>query len=411
MTRECRTAATEDAGTREPAAAAPRGLLGATVRAVASLRWLVLPCLVAALPALAAPPRSLTLQFHDWYPGHMPGRHDRQTVTLALDGGVATLEARTELPPREERRRFNVSAWTPAEEPPRRLDGTVKHQAEGFTATFSVETGGTLTLACVAAVERVHEAGATVTPGACSPCYDGCTAPPIWVPATTHPRRGWSCRVKSKAASEDQAPPEFRPLETRAFFAEAPGLEFVSGSSDCPPRGLRELGVPPPEWAKFPEGTTALRDVRVKWKEKPPPVVTTLVRKKNGVEVTHDGVRYAATALRELARSEDGQRTLALSCWRESRTVHSEDLRFALAPGPQGHECEGQDDFPKSRGPRQQSALVCRPVVDGVARDELLEFAPGSVVERLDLNNGCSRRRALRRLTSLETPVFGAGTP
>lgn len=383
--------------------------------AVTTLRWFFLPCLVAALPALGAPPRPTVLQFHDWYPGFMPGRHDRRTVTLVLDGGVATLDARTELPPREERRRFNVSAWQPDQTPPRRLGGTVKRQPEGFTATFPVESGGTLTLACVAAVERVHEAGATVAPGRCSPCYDGCTAPPVWVPATTHPKRGWSCRVKARAASEDEAPPEFDPLRERAFFAEAPGLEFVSGSSDCPPQGLRELGAPSPDWSKFPEGTTALRDVNVsprkKDEERPPPVVTSVVRRKSGVEVTHAGVRYAATSLREPARSEDGQRTLALSCWREPRTVHSEDLRFALAPGPHGAECEGQDDVPKSRGPRQQPALVCRPVFDGVARDEVLVFVPGGLVERLDLDNGCSRRRALRRLPSLEVPVFGTQPP
>lgn len=343
----------------------------------------------------------------------MPGAYGRTTVTLTLEGEIATLEAHTERPPQEERQHFNVSAWQPVAGEPRRLTGSVKRRPERFTATFAAEPGGTLTLTCVDSVERVHEAGATVTPPSCSPCYDKCTELPSWVPATTHTRRGWACRVKKQAASEDSAPPDFPPLQERAFFSPPPGVEFVTGKTDCPPQGFREPGAPAPDWSAFPEGTSALRDVRASLKKKsnPPPVVTSVARRGTSVEVTHEGVRYTSPALRGAARSDDGQHTLGLSCWREARTVHSEDLRFKLAPGPHGGECEGQDDLPRSRGARQQSLLVCRPVFDGAARDDVLVFVPGGIVERLDLDADCSRRRALRQLKSVDAPGFGAEPP
>ena len=365
------------------------------------MRVLLMASLVATT-GLAARPEE-TLQFHDWYPGFLPGAYGRTTftLTLAADAGV-TLELETQRPPQEQRQCFNPGDWAVDPTAARRLEGALRRATKGgFTATFPLAQDEVLTLDCTPATRPVHAAGATVTPPTrCSPCYERCTELPRWRPASTTLHRGYACRLGGNLPR----------LPERPFFSASPGVEFITGNTDCPPTGMRAFGPPRLDWTVFPEGTTALREVTVNLLAKKDPRVHTVLIKRHGhaVEVTEDDVHFATTTRDQPATTEDLQHTLGLSCWTEPVTVHSKDVRFQPQPGPAGDVCEGQDEVAKSRAPRKVSALLCRPTRDGHTEDEPLVFMPGAIIERVDVDADCTHRRGLRVLPSLEAPTFGA---
>lgn len=208
---------------------------------------LVSSLLVLAETALAAPP--MTLRFRDWYPGFLPGSFGRTTLTVESDAkGPATFELTFEKPPDDQRKRFDPTEWTLLAESTVRLEGTWRARpGGGFSWRFEGQgIARPIELVCTPAERPVHPAKATVTPNpVCSPCYDPGPCPPTWQPKTVRRRRGLACRLVNAAPTEPDAPPPRLPkphrLPEELFLVELPGVEQVTGASDCPPTGLREV--------------------------------------------------------------------------------------------------------------------------------------------------------------------------
>lgn len=332
---------------------------------------------------LAAAPSERVLVHHEFYPGFMGPRAERTTYTLTVspDGG-ATL--RIEAREADQRQRFNPTGFSDAGVV-EVLEGSAKKLTFTFPAPPEVEGERRtrvqdVVLQCAPKTELVHVAGARVEPPrGCSPCYDeGCTAKPTWTPPGVTERAGFSCRVRGESRLGD-----------RAFFSEAGDVEHVTGATDCPPVGLRVSGPPRIDWSVFPEGTTTLRDVAAafdKKKELSRTVRTIVVtRKGKGVEA-HDGNGPIP----------------GLSCWTESLTLSATDLAFDFGEDV----CDGHDERPKKRGASAVKALRCLELSAQGWIEPTLVFVPGRMVERVDVNTGCTKQRAVRAIPSLEAPTF-----
>jgi len=325
---------------------------------------------------LAAAPSERVLVHHEFYPGFMGPRANRTTYTLTVtpDGG-ATL--RIEAREADQRQRFNPTGFSDAGVV-EVLEGTAKKLTFTFPATPA--RGQDLVLSCAPKTELVHVAGARVEPpSACSPCYDdGCKAKPTWTPPAVTERTGFSCRVRGETG-----------LGERAFFSEAGDVEHVVGKTDCPPEGLRVVGPPRLDWSVFPEGTTTLRDVTATFSKKKElsRAVRTLVVTRKGKDVE--------------AHDEKGA-IPGLSCWSESLTLFPTDLAFDFGDDV----CDGHDERPKKRGASVVKALRCLELTAEGWIEPTLVFVPGRAVERVDVNTGCTKQRAVRALPSLDAPTF-----
>lgn len=341
-------------------------------------------CLVAT--AASAQPLVAT----HWDPGFYPGPWGRSRFTLsATKDGTATLVVLTEQPPQEQRQRFNTNVFQPQPERSVTLTGTVKKNVWSFEG---------VTLTCKPATVAVHVSAATIVRRPpCDLCEQRCSTASSWEPTTTRPVSGLSCTLSNKL-------PGVSTYEA-VFFSASPGVEWTRWREDCPVTGYREATPPAPDWSLFPEGTTVLRDLKGSLVAKKPPATqrTVVTRKRDRIEVTRDQFTYSTTSLTTPAKTEDGAHALFLSCWSEVATVHSTDLHFNL---PSGEECEGNDELPASKAPKKLTLLGCRLTLDGDTSDSSLRFVPGKVLERIDLDADCTKRKALRVLPSVDAPAF-----
>lgn len=342
-------------------------------------------CLVAT--AASAQPLVAT----NWNPGFYPGPWGRSTLTLTTEkDGTATLVIVTEQPPAEQRGRFNPNVWQPQPERSRTLTGTGKKNVWTFDG---------ISLTCKPAKVPVHVAAATIFKAApCDLCEQRCSTASSWEPTTTRSVTGLSCSL-----SRDLLP-GLSPSDA-LFFSPAPGVEWTRWKEDCPVTGYREATRSAPDWSLFPEGVTVLRDLRGSLisKKRPSTQRTVVTRQRDSIEVTRDDRTYTATSLTAAAKTEDGQHSLFLSCWTEVVPVHSTDLHFNLPPG---EECGGNDELPASKAMKKLPLLGCRLTLDEDTSDSSLRFLPGKILERIDLDADCTKRKALRVLPSLDAPAF-----
>lgn len=353
-----------------------------------------------------------TLVFRSWDPGHFPGKFGRTTVTLTSSDGPAmtevapTLEAVTEEPAATFRRQSNASGWVKTSSVTYRHTFTERRKRE--TISWFETDAGVLRLACRPGAVAVHPAGARILDVTCD-CDAPCVKPDAWQPAATKQVTGLTCSMEPPPEREGDPQRTFAPapgvlLDSEPlFFTTAPGVEAMRGKGDCPVRGYREAREPTPDWSMFPEGTTALREFEARLAKKAPSSskgVTKVVRTGRTLEVTRDEVAFKVGALDQAAVA--GDRSFALSCWRESRVVHSSDVRFKAGRG----DCDGREERASSRAGKPTPVLVCRPTVDGVVQDEPLVFVAGKTIERVDIDADCTVRRALRFIDSLAAPTL-----
>lgn len=265
------------------------------------------------------------------------------------------------------------------------------------------EVGPPFVLECRPSQVSVHAAGAQLEPDAMCDCDElkKCDQSSVWRPTTTKPMSALACAAKA-GIGWARLPGVLLPAEPLLFTAE-PGLERMRGWGDCPIKGLREARQPTIDWSVFPEGTTALRVLRANLASEAESTRTSLVVQRRGstVTVTTGAQRFTTDSLAAAARS--GDHSFALSCWKESRTVHSKDVRFEL---PDAAECDGGDEPVKSRAPVKATLLACRALVDGAATDTVYPFVPGRVIEDLDINADCTMRRALRFIPGIDAEAF-----
>ncbi|MBM4781462.1 MAG: hypothetical protein GQE15_27590 [Archangiaceae bacterium] len=325
----------------------------------------------------------------NWNPGFYSGPWGRTTLTLTTEkDGAATLVIVTEQPPAEQRRRFNPNVWQPQPERSHTLTGTMKKNVWTFEG---------VAMTCKPATRPVHVAAATIVRRPpCDLCEQRCSTASCWEPTTTRTVTGLSCTLANDLHGLSQY--------DSLFFSAAPGVEWTRWKEDCPVTGFREATPPAPDWSLFPEGTTVLRDLAgsLVSKKAPTTLRTVVTRKRNSIEVTRDDRTYTAASLTAPAKTEDGAHALFLSCWAEVATIHSVDLRFS----PPAAECDGSDEVPTSRSPKKLPVLGCRLTVDGDTSDSALRFLGGKVLERIDLDADCTKRKALRALPSVDAPAF-----
>lgn len=345
----------------------------------------------AALLCLVATTASAqSLVAINWNPGFYSGPWGRSTFMLTTEkDGTATLVVVTEQPPNEQRERFNPNVWQPQPERSHTHVGTMKKNVWTFDG---------VTMTCKPATVPVHVAGATIVKRPpCDLCEQRCSTASCWEPTTTRKVSGLSC------ALSNDLPGLFR--DDSLFFSAPPGVEWTRWREDCPVTGYREATAPIADWSLFPKGVTALRDLHGSLISKTPPATqrTVITRKQNTIEITRDRLTFSTTSLTAPAQTADGAHSLVLSCWSESTTVHSIDLSFKR---PSAEECEGNDELPVSKSSKKLTALGCRLTLDGDTSDSSLRFVPGKVLERIDLDADCTKRKALRLLPSLDTAAF-----